>query len=261
MGRLRAALVLACLVPSTCVLLAVQWLALRYRWGLAHTLPVVFHRMVCALLRVRIKQIGEPNPRRPLLIVSNHSSWLDITVLSTLMPLSFIAKAEVATWPVFGTFARLQRSIFIDRQRRQATGAANAAIAERLADGDAIVLFAEGTTSDGNRVLPFRSALLGAARDAIAVSDSHVMVQPLAIGYPRRAGLPLARADRPSIAWYGDMDLVPHLIAIMQGPPIDAVAVWGEPISFDRDSDRKAVTRLAEQAVRKGCAAIARGVL
>jgi lyso-ornithine lipid O-acyltransferase len=256
---IRAALVLVWLVPATCVLMGVQGLALRWHPPLARTLPVYFHRMVCTLLRVRIEQIGAPASRRPLLIIANHLSWLDISVLSTLLPLSFIAKSEVATWPVFGAFARLQRSIFIDRARRQATGAANAVIAERLGAGDAIVLFAEGTTSDGNRVLPFRSALVGAARGAFADwpdGGAPVLVQPLAIGYPRRAGLPLARAERPAIAWHGDMKLLPHLMAVLRGPPIDAVAIWGEPIPFDRDSDRKAVTRQAEHAVRAGCAAI-----
>jgi 1-acyl-sn-glycerol-3-phosphate acyltransferase len=259
---IRAALLLTWLVPATCVLMGVQGLALRRRWPLARTLPVFFHRMVCALLRVRIQQIGAPTSRRPLLIIANHLSWLDISVLSTLLPLSFIAKSEVASWPVFGTFARLQRSIFIDRARRQATGAANAVIAERLGQGDAIVLFAEGTTSDGNRVLPFRSALVGGAREAMAASgqsDRPVMVQPLTIDYLRRGGLPLGRADRPSIAWYGAMELVPHLLALMHGPPLDAVAVWGEPIPFGSDSDRKRVTKRAEQAIRDARTALKRG--
>jgi 1-acyl-sn-glycerol-3-phosphate acyltransferase len=259
-GRLRIAAVLALLVLATPPLMLLQWLALRYGWGLAHRLPLLFHQMVCRLLRIRITPVGHPARDRPLLVLSNHSSWLDITVISTLLPVSFIAKTEVGTWPVFGTFARLQRSIFIDRTRRQATAGANREIAERLAAGDAIVLFAEGTTNDGNRLLPFRSALVGAARDAIvhAGHDRHVVIQPLSVSYPRRGGLPVGRAERPQVAWHGSMDLVPHLAGIIAGPPLDAVVVWGEPIAFDRDSDRKEVTRRAEDAVRSGIAA-ARG--
>ena len=125
-------------------------------------------------------------------MISNHTSWLDITVISTLAPVSFIAKREVASWPLFGTFARLQRSIFIDRTRRKGAAEANREIAERLAGGDAIILFAEGTTSDGNRVLPFRSSLVGAARDAVAEAGhtGHVLVQTLTVAY--------VRAQRPA---------------------------------------------------------------
>ena len=79
-------------------------------------------------------------------------------------PVSFVAKAEVASWPVLGTLARLQRTIFIDRTRRQHTGVvAERSRPARRRNGEVVVLFAEGTTGDGNRVLPFRSALLGAA--------------------------------------------------------------------------------------------------
>lgn len=250
--RLRIAFVVLALAPVTLVLMPLQALALRFGWRLSHRLPMVFHRHVCRLLGIRVEQRGRPTPDRPLLVISNHLSWLDITVISTLAPLSFVAKAEVATWPLFGRFARLQRSVFIDRTRRKGAAEANREIAERLAGGDAIVLFAEGTTSDGNRVLPFRSAVVGAARDAIAEAGhtGHVVIQPLTVAYPRRGGLPVTRNSRAEIAWHGDMELLPHLAAIIAGPPLDAVVVWGEPIAFDVASDRKAITRRVEAEIR-----------
>ncbi len=252
---------LVAFVPVTLVLMGVQWLAIRCNLRLAHTLPVAYHRFACALLRVRITVEGAPAAARPLLVLSNHTSWLDITVLSTMIPVSFIAKSEVGTWPVFGALARLQRSIFIDRTRRKGAATANREIAARLVDGDAIILFAEGTTSDGNRVLPFRSAVVGAARDALAQAEPGraVTVQPLAVAYPARAGLPVGRAQRPFIAWYGDMDLLPHLAAIVTGPPIDAVVVWGQPVAFAHDTSRKAITRTLEDAVRREYAIRATG--
>jgi lyso-ornithine lipid O-acyltransferase len=261
MRRLRIAVVLAALVPVTLVLMGLQHLAIRFGWRIAHALPQIFHRYVCALFRLRVVQEGAPSPVRPLLIVSNHTSWLDISVISTLQPLSFIAKREVGTWPVFGAFARLQRSIFIDRTRRKGAAEANREIAERLSSGDAIVLFAEGTTSGGNRVLPFRSSLIGAARDAIAAAghDASVIIQPVTVAYPRRGGVPVGREGRAEIAWYGDMDLIPHLVPIMAGRPIDAVVVWGEPIVFGAGSDRKNVTRQAEAAVRRTYARLVTG--
>lgn len=252
-ARLRVAWVLAILVPVTLVLLPVQWLAVRQGWALAGTLPMGWQRFVCRVLRLKVKAEGAPSHEKPMLIVANHLSWLDILVIGSLMPVSFVAKAEVASWPLFGTLARLQRTIFIDRERRSATGHASRAIGARMADGDAIVLFAEGTTNDGNRLQPFRSALIGAARDALAAAEHtrHVVVQPLTVTYPRRHGLPVGRAGRPFIAWQGDAELVPHLLGILSGGPIDAVCIWGEPVAYDAASDRKRVTRVVEDAIRR----------
>ena len=231
----------------------VQALSTRLGWRrLAGHIPVVFHRLFLRLFGLRVEVRGEPARGAPVLVLSNHVSWLDICVLGSLMPLSFVAKSEVAGWPVVGLFARLQRTVFIDRTRRTHTAAVNAAVARRLAAGDVIVLFPEGTSSDGNRVLPFRSALVGAARAALGEAGAErIHLQPLAITYTRRNGLPLTRRERPEAAWYGDMDLAPHLMGFLAGGPFDARVTWGEPIPFDADTDRKRATAEAEEAVRR----------
>ena len=110
------------------------------------------------------------------------------------------------------------------------------------------MLFGEGTSSDGNRVLEFRSALIGAARDALAQAEhvSRVWIQPLSIAYTGLLGLPLGRQHRPLVAWYGDFELAPHLADILRRGGIDVTVTWGEPIPFDETSDRKATTRLLE---------------
>ena len=169
--------------------IALQRLFLRLDGRLQATFPVIFHRYVSRVLGIRRIVKGTPAMQRPLMLVANHVSWLDIIVLSAVMPVSFIAKSEVATWGVFGLFAKLQRSIFVDRERRTETQAVNATIAKRLMDGDTMVLFAEGTTGDGVRILPFRSALIGAARDIVlggADGDEaarSVWLQPVSIAY------------------------------------------------------------------------------
>lgn len=255
-----AYLKIAMLVLFTLVGVPVQWVALKlklrgvYRWA-----PVVFHRIVCAVMGFRVIVRGSPPRGAPALIVSNHISWADITVMSGVMPLSFIAKSEVAGWPVFGLFARLQRSVFVDRARRSATAEVNSTVAARLSDGEAIVLFGEGTTGDGTRVLPFRSALVGAVRDALADPETpHVLLQPMSIAYVRRGGLPLGRGERAAIAWYGDMDLAPHLMEVLRGSPYDVVVTFSEPIAFDPGTDRKRATREAETAVREAMRAALR---
>ena len=152
--------------------------------------------MLCALIGVRIREVGVRSTASPALILSNHVSWLDICVITALAPVVFVAKSEVARWPVFGWLAKLQRTIFIDREARQQTGAATREIAGRLLGGDAVVLFAEGTSSDGTRVLPFRSALVGAVHHALGkLHPSHqITVQPMSLAYVGFGGVPIGRA-------------------------------------------------------------------
>lgn len=245
--RWRFPFVLAILSQVTPVMMAVQALALKRNWPLAQKMPVLFHRMVLRLLRVRVRVDGELATNRPLLLVSNHLSWLDIVVIGAAFPASFIAKAEVGTWPVIGTFARMQRSVFIDRTRRTATRETHAVMTARLAQGDPLILFAEGTTSDGHRVLPFRSALIGAAT-SVATEDGPALIQPLTVAYPGRAGAndPL---PGPDLAWHGDMDLLPHLKEVISGPPIEAVLSFGDPLAISPDGDRKALARDLEAMI------------
>jgi lyso-ornithine lipid O-acyltransferase len=250
---LRALLAFATIGALTASLLPFQWLAVRFALGWRRGIPVLFHRAVCAALGVRIHQVGRKFDQHPLLIVANHVSWLDISVITALAPVVFVAKQEVAGWPLFGLLARLQRTVFVDRARRQNTRAVNAEIAQRLTEGDPVVLFGEGTSSDGNRVLPFRSALIGATHDVLAGAGHArgIWIQPMSIAYTTIHGLPLGRQHRPQVAWYGDAALSPHLIGIGRRGAIDVVVSWGEPVSVDQGSDRKALARALEAEVRR----------
>jgi len=253
MRRFVAALALVRLSAITLVALPIQMLAVRFDWRLARSLPVWWHRRALDAMGVRVTVSGAPVVDRPLLVTPNHSTWLDISVIASLMPISFVAKAEVAGWPLFGLFARLQRTVFVDRTRRSSTGRTAAELGTRLAAGDCMVLFPEGTSSRGDEVLPFRSALLGAARTAI-VDGGHarVWVQPMSVAYTRIAGLPIGRAERPRVGWYGDMDLVDHLWGVFTAGGLDVEIVWGEPLPFDETTNRKALGATLEEAVRAG---------
>lgn len=247
---------LALLAPAFAIGLPAQWLALKLNArSAARVMPVIFHRYVLWAMGVEVERQGAQDRNRPLLIVANHLSWLDILVVSSLGPVSFIAKSEVAEWPLFGTLARLQRSVFVERARRSKTGESRAQIAERLQTGDAMVLFAEGTTSDGKRVLPFRSALIGAAQAATAGEGEAAFVQSLNIAYPKIGGVPVMQADLPLIAWFGDMELLPHLTDLLTLPGITARVTFGGPREVKPGSDRKALTRDLENEVRLAHAA------
>ena len=251
MAEVKAGLIIFLLTLVSLVLIPLQWLAVKLGLPMQRKLPQLWHRIATRLVGIKIEQIGAPSTDRPLLIASNHASWVDITVVGSLMPLSFIAKSEVSGWPIFGLFAKLQRTVFVNRTRRTETGQVADAIAERMAAGDAMVLFAEGTSNDGNCVLPFRSALLGAATRAVGADEtSKVWVQPLSVAYRGFYGLPMGRAHRPHVAWYGDMELAGHLWGIFSHGALDVMVRWGEPVLVDRTTDRKALSRRLEREVR-----------
>ena len=259
MIRFAATLLALIVLTLTLVPLQLLGIALNNQWQ--RRVPHFYHRALCALVGVRIAQIGRRSADDPVLILSNHASWLDICIITALTPVVFVAKSEVATWPIFGWLAKLQRTIFIERERRQKTGAATQEIAGRLLGGDAVVLFAEGTSSDGVRILPFRSALIGAVHHALGDQTHHtrITVQPMSLAYTRFGGLPVGRALRDRVAWYGDVDLVPHFIGILAAGAVDVTVTWGEAVSYDMSADRKTIARVAESAVRRMTSAALRG--
>jgi 1-acyl-sn-glycerol-3-phosphate acyltransferase len=254
-------LVVLAIAVITVALIPVQWIAVLLGLPAQRRIPVLYHRAVCWLIGVRIHVVGDKVDQHPLMIVCNHVSWLDISVISAIAPIVFVAKQDVASWPLFGLLAKLQRSIFVDRTKRHKTRDVNAEIARRLADGDPVVLFGEGTSSDGNRVLAFRSALIGAARDALADTEHArlVWIQPLSIAYTGLLGLPLGRQHRPIVAWYGDFTLGPHFFGVVRRGGIDVTVTWGKPVAFDESSDRKTITRTLEASVRTLTALALRG--
>jgi lyso-ornithine lipid O-acyltransferase len=250
---IRLVLVALAFLALTLALLPFQLIGILFDLQLQRSIPHFYHRILCVLIGVRIREVGIRSTASPALILSNHVSWLDICVVSAISPVVFVAKSEVARWPVLGWLAKLQRTIFINRQARHQTGAATREIAGRLLGGDAVVLFAEGTSSDGIRVLPFRSALVGAVHHALGNSTHHtsIMVQPMSLAYVGFGGVPMGRALRERVAWYGDADLMPHLASVLASGAVDVTVSWGEAIAYDMSADRKAIAREAEQSVRR----------
>ena len=192
----------------TVVCIPVQVVALLIGGPLKKTFPAFYHRRCLPMLGIELEIRGKKSDRHPVLFLSNHSSYIDIAILGSVIEGSFVAKSEVAKWPFFGLLAKLQRTVFVDRRARF-VAAQREAIMKRLRDGDDLILFPEGTSSDGNRVLPFKSALLSAAE--IEIDGRPITVQPVSISYTRLDGIPLGRSLRPFYAWYGDMDMATHI--------------------------------------------------
>ena len=222
----------------TLSLMPIQWagLALGCRW--VETLPAFYHRWCCRMLGFRVRLIGTPTTERPVLFAANHVSYTDIAILGSLIPGSFIAKAEVAKWPFLGWLAKLQRTVFVDRQIRS-TATQRDAISERLADGDALILFPEGTSGDGNRPLPFKTALFSAAEKKEHIRT--VVVQPVSLAYTRLDGIPIGRFLRPFFSWYGAIGLVPHLWGMIGLGKVEVVVQFHPPTFLADCGSRKAL--------------------
>jgi lyso-ornithine lipid O-acyltransferase len=250
MARLRAAFIVAAFIAFTLPLMPVQWLLLKLHGGAARRFPHWYHRQVARLFGIHIRIVGKPVKGEGVLMVGNHTSWADIIIFSAATPLSFVSKAEIARWPLFGSLARLQRTVFVERARRSATGEVRDAIQDRLAQGDALLLFPEGTSHDGNTVLPFKSSLFGAA-EARLEGGRHVKVQPVSVAFTGLHGLPMGRENRPSFAWYGDMEMVPHLWEALLAGPLDVVVQFHDPLSLD-GMDRKTLAARAQEIVQNG---------
>ena len=260
MRSVRALLVLAAFFAFTLPLMPLQLLFLWTGSRYARTFPNWYHRQVCRIIGIRLHVDGAVARENGVLLISNHVSWLDITVLSAVAPVSFVAKQEVASWPFVSWLAKLQRSVFVDRTRRtEVTDKANE-IVNRLEAGDNVVLFAEGTSSDGNGVVPFKTPLFAAAkRSGGTPLGADICAQTLALTYTKLHGIALCRRGRPVVAWYGDMDLASHAWRLLGLGPLDAHIRLGPPVPLDDFADRKALARYAEAQVRKDVAELLRG--
>jgi 1-acyl-sn-glycerol-3-phosphate acyltransferase len=259
MARFRLALVFLGILAVTIAMAPVQIIAVQLGLPLARRIPVTWHRIALRLAGIRVRVAGQPPPVRPLLIVSNHISWADIIVLGSIMELCFIAKSEVTGWPGVGWLARMQRTVFVDRSRRRDAKNQNETIAARLLQGDAMVLFPEGTTGDGMKLLPFKSALFGSVHHALETAHvSHVTVQPVAIHYTRLHGLPLGRYHQARAAWPGSIALAPHLTAFVGSGAWDVDVVFCRPSDFSLDTPRKEIAATARESIRQAFTASAR---
>jgi|JRYI01.1.fsa_nt_gb 1-acyl-sn-glycerol-3-phosphate acyltransferase len=257
MGTLRAVSILTGFFALTVPLMPVQAVLLRVSPAGARRFPHWYHRQVCRLFGLKLQVDGKVARGQPVLLVANHTSWLDITVLSAVAPLSFVAKKEVAHWPFVSWLAKLQRSVFVDRGRRSAVGATTNEIMARLAGGDTVVLFAEGTSSDGNRVLPFKTSLFAAAKPSAKASAAgssdppDVVVQTLSLVYTRLHGVPLSRWARPIVGWFGDMEMQSHAWSLLKAGPLDVSIRIGAPIPLGDFADRKDLARRSEAEIRE----------
>jgi 1-acyl-sn-glycerol-3-phosphate acyltransferase len=231
------------------IMIPVQAVALLVSARMAERVPVLVHRVVVWLLDTKVTVKGEQVKDGAVLFVSNHASYADISIIGAHIRGCFVAKAEVAKWPLFGICAKLSRTVFVDRRARYARQQAEE-MKQRFQKGDRLILFAEGTSSDGNRVLPFRSSLFATAE--IEVDGKPVTVQPVSLAYTRLDGIPMGRHLRPFFAWYGDMDMFSHLWGIVGVGRVTVVLEFHKPVTVRDFADRKALAAHCQAVVAAG---------
>jgi len=189
---------------------------------------------------------GELSKAEPTLFVSNHSSYVDILVLGTFVPARFVAKQEVATWPVMGWLATKQGTLYIDRSRTAIVDGTDTLL-EYLDKGESLILFPEGTTSDGCRILPFGSSFFDVAM------KKNITVQPITVTYAGWDRLPMPHYMRKFCGWFSpDVDLLPHLWAIAQWGTVQVVVDLHPPLKAQDFASRKELCQASFHAVRNG---------
>ncbi len=249
----RVGLVL--LITPLCVVIQAVFLALgaRARVGFA----AFYWGSVARLVGLEVRVIGAPaadRAARPggraVIYVCNHASWLDIPALGGTLRACFVAKDEVAGWPIVGTIARLGRTVFVSRSR-QGIERERQQMQDKLAGGDDLILFPEGTSSDGSRVLPFHSSFFAAA-----YGDARPLIQPVSLVYDRLAGLPVGRSSRTVFSWFGDMELAPHVWRLAQWRGKRVSLLFHAPIDPADYAGRKALSQATWQVVADGAAGL-----
>ena len=226
-GRSRAALGLA-----SAAMLVPPWLLMSPKSVPAKALERRFHRTIAAGFGLRPQVFGTPGAAGTM-FVANHISWADIVSVAAVVDTDFVAKADVAAYPGIGALAGRTGTIFVERERRSRAGSQMEAIRQRLIAGRRVLMFPEGTTSDGRGLLPFRSSLFAAA-------DAAAAVQPVTIRYTAPGGGPLDPAVLDAIAWIGDEDMLPNAFALAR-QRAGVVLHFHDPVAPSAFDTRKAL--------------------
>ena len=241
-------LALAVLVFGCLLLLLLVRLIERPLFGQGRPVTPYITQFVCrsafVLIGIRYTRVGKPMAGAGA-VVANHSSWLDIFALNAAKRIYFVSKAEVAAWPGIGWLARATGTVFIARDRSQASAQVDV-FRERLGHGHKLLFFPEGTSTDGQLVLPFKPTLFAAFFDD-ALRET-LAIQPVSVIYHAPKGV-----DPRHYGWWGDMDFGTHLLATLaQSPHGGVTVVYHDPVKIADFENRKALAAHLENVVRAG---------
>lgn len=245
-SSLRAAVRVFLLLPPLLIAFPITlifWMLTlqRPRGRIVQILTVYIRRVI----GLRVTEDGRVSKLRPLMIVSNHASYLDVFVIGSRLPVSFTPKVEVRRWPVIGFFCVLADCIFVERKPGQMEEARDE-MALRIEEGRVLCLFPEGTTSDGKNVKPFKSGFL-------SLAEHHKLpIQPVSLAYTRIGNEPITDATRDMVAWIGEATFFSHFWHVLGLPSVSVTLLWHDTLSLNDFDDRKALTKAAEVIITAG---------
>lgn len=220
--------------------------------GWKRPIQVSWSQIHCRLAGLKVQSFGAPVKGGCTLYVSNHVSYLDIPVFSALIDATYVAKSEVGTWPLFGWIAKLTRAILVNRDGRDVV-AQRQEMQSRLLSGEGLILFPEGTSTDGSSVAPFKSSLFGIVQGLPPEAD--LVIQPISVAYPRYYdGTPLQGPLRALYCWFGDATLMPHLFRVFGLKGAEVEVRFHTPIAVGSSPNRKELARRAQDAIVAGVA-------
>ena len=219
----------------TLALLPFQFIIVFFIKNYAYIIPYFYHKICLRIFGIKIKTFGKVSINSPILLISNHASYLDIIILGSLFKTSFIAKKEISKWPLLGILAKLQNTIFIDRRVSSLKNQENKII-KHLNEKKNLVIFPEGTSSDGNRVLPFKSSLFNIFEKNL---NSKILVQTITIVYKKINGIPMNRIERKNITWHSNMDLIPNIFNVLKKLSIEVEVIFNDEFLPSKEYDRK----------------------
>lgn len=214
----------------------------------AFILRDVIYRGLVRISGFQVEVVGEPCAAIPTLYVANHCSYFDIMVLGSLLKAAFVAKKEVGSWPGIGFLATMAGTVYVERRARHSRTQRDEMKAKLDGDLQSLILFPEGTSSDGRSVLPFKSALFSVAEGG----GTSLPVQPISLSYNGLDGLPMGRNWRQYFAWYGDMELAGHIWLALGLGRAKVTVVFHPPVTMETLPSRKALADHCFGAVRKG---------
>ena len=249
MNNVKAAFKFFLFVTICLIILPVQYLLLLIHKGKgAYILTQLWHKCVCKIFRVKIRIIGAAYKGGQTIYVSNHISYLDIPVIASILRVSFVAKKDVASWPVFGLLSKLQQTAFISRERKNAKGARQT-LDNMLGYGKSLFIFPEGTSTDGREVLPFKSSLFSIA---FKENLTELYVQPITLKMDNMNGGAIkTQNDRDLYSWHINMDtpLGEHLWRFAQNNGAEISLHFHDPIKAQTYENRKTLAKACHKAV------------
>ncbi len=247
MKMIRMFLATICLVVWCIVMPMIYFILRLFRIKPKPGLFFLFHKGCCRIFGITIIHQGELCQQSPTLYLANHVSYLDIFILGSLIPGHFIAKSEVAKWPILGKLAGFQNTLFFERKGTKVRGQVDV-MTRHFQSGGNLILFPEGTSTAGDYVMPFKSSLLKSVED----SELAVHIQPISIIYTHYRNKPMSKAQRDVFAWYDVMPFASHFFNAMGHGRVRVEVIFHKPCAIDEFECRKACANHCFNVVEDG---------